>query len=316
MIISPYKTKQLGRLFLGFLLAFFFNATQAQSMCGKVRIGEVPRHGVVAGNVIVKTLLEALGYEVSIVKRKSEFGILQAIKNDEIDVFFGLNLPISDDEVRLYSHFGYLRTIAKNLDSHRIGLAVNDAGKERIKDLSQVTLDLPNTNPNIYVSDTDTGAIIKLRAMMSRNQFGTGSFRLVSLSPNVFAQGVAEKSKDGQITFFLIRQPSLLGQNLHMLTDYEQVLGEKNGQNGQYTITRKGYLRTCKNIGTLLKNFRFNQTHLSEIEASIASRKNSSSLVKALLASDLASLKKMLLTIKTYAGQDAFGEAKRYLTSD
>ncbi len=228
--------------------------------CSTVHFTDPGWTDITSTNALASTLLTALGYKTEISTLAVPIGF-EALKNNEIDVFLGNWMPAQQRFIDTYAKPGDIDIVGANLEGAKFTLAVPryvyDAGVKDFADLAQFG---DKFRQRIYGIEAGAPANQLLQKMISSGDFNLSDWRLVESGEQGVLAQVKREEKRKKFIVFLGWEPHPMNSTFDMayLTGGDKYFGANFGGATIHTVTRKGYSKTCPNVGTLLSNLKFN----------------------------------------------------------
>jgi glycine betaine/proline transport system substrate-binding protein len=242
--------------------------------CQTVRFSDVGWTDVTATTALVAQLLRSIGYSPTITVLSVPV-TFASIQNNDIDVFLGNWMPAQEADRARYLEDGSVVVIGPNLTGAKYTLAVPaytyEAGLRDFKDIQRFA---PALNDSIYGIEPGNDGNRHVLEMLKQNQFGLGGFKLVESSEQGMLAQVERAYRDKKPIVFLAWEPHPMNMrfDLKYLAGGDEVFGPNFGGATIYTVTRKGYVAECPNMGRLLANLKFTLRGESEMMAAILDR--------------------------------------------
>jgi glycine betaine/proline transport system substrate-binding protein len=242
--------------------------------CQTVRFSDVGWTDVTATTALVAQLLRSIGYSPTITVLSVPV-TFASIQNNDIDVFLGNWMPAQEADRARYLEDGSVVVIGPNLTGAKYTLAVPAytyaAGLRDFKDIQRFA---PALNDSIYGIEPGNDGNRHVLEMLKQNQFGLGGFKLVESSEQGMLAQVERAYRDKKPIVFLAWEPHPMNMrfDLKYLAGGDEVFGPNFGGATIYTVTRKGYVAECPNMGRLLANLKFTLRGESEMMAAILDR--------------------------------------------
>ncbi|MER5172749.1 choline ABC transporter substrate-binding protein [Thioclava sp. GXIMD2076] len=255
--------------FLGGLTAsvIALNAAAAFADCGTVRFSDVGWTDITATTETANEILTALGYDVEV----NVLGVpvtFSSLASNDIDVFLGNWMPAQQAAIGPYLDKGEIDVVATNLTGTNYTLAVPtylyDKGLHTYADIQKFGDELdhkiygiePGNEGNGYLMDlTEKGGVLE-------------GFQIVESSEQGMLAQVGRLYPKKEAVVFLGWAPHPMNStyDLKYLTGGEDFFG---GEGTVQTVTRKGYVEECPNVGKLLQNMKFTLPMENEIMGAI-----------------------------------------------
>ncbi|SDZ91082.1 choline ABC transporter substrate-binding protein [Rubrimonas cliftonensis] len=237
-------------------LALACAATAASADCDEVVFSDVGWTDITTTTATAKHVLEALGYEVD-VKVLSVPVTFASLENDDLDVFLGNWIPAQNGAIAPYLERGTIEQVAVNLEGTKYTLATPtyawEAGLKTYADIAKFRDEL---DEKIYGIEAGNEGNTYLVSLTEEGRFGLDGFDIVESSEQGMLAQVRRAYEKQEPVVFLGWEPHPMNANfsLKYLTGGEDFFG---GEGVVYTVTRKGYVDECPNVGRLLKNMKF-----------------------------------------------------------
>ncbi|MGV8853917.1 MAG: choline ABC transporter substrate-binding protein [Devosia sp.] len=246
------------------LLAGAANAAE----CGKVTFSDVGWTDITTTTAATKQVLQALGYDVD-VKVLSVPVTFASLESDDVDIFLGNWMPAQSGAIGPYLESGEIEKVATNLTGTNYTLAVPEYTYDKgLTDYSKIADFRDSLDGKIYgiePGNEGNGYLIKLT---EEDTFGLKGFKVVESSEQGMLAQVARLVKDNKDVVFLGWAPHPMNAAfpLKYLPGGEDFFG---GEGVVDTVTRKGYVAECPNVGKLLENLKFSLPMENEIMGKI-----------------------------------------------
>ena len=231
-------------------------AGAAQAQCDKVTFSDVGWTDITTTTSATKQVLQALGYDVD-VKILSVPVTFAALESDDIDVFLGNWMPAQAGAIGPYIESGAIESVAENLQGTKYTLAVPtytyEKGLKTYADINKFTDSLGGKIYGIEPGNEGNGYLISLT---EKEGSGLTGMDVVESSEQGMLAQVSRYYPKQQDVVFLGWEPHPMNANfdLEYLTGGEEFFG---GEGVVNTVTRKGYVAECANVGKLLANLKF-----------------------------------------------------------
>ncbi|TDL78206.1 choline ABC transporter substrate-binding protein [Palleronia sediminis] len=240
----------------------------ANPECSEVSFSDVGWTDITTTTAVAKHVLEGLGYDVE-VKVLSVPVTFASLGNDDIDVFLGNWLPSQTQAIQPYLDSGEIEQVAVNLDGTKYNLAVPtytyEKGLQSYDDLAEFADELDQT---IYGIEPGNEANAYIVGLTEQNAHGLGEFEVRESSEQGMLAQVRRAVDDEEDIVFLGWEPHPMNANfdLRYLEGGQDFFG---GQGQVHTVTRKGFVEECPNVGELLKQMKFTLPMENEIMGKI-----------------------------------------------
>jgi len=315
MITSPITKRLLvaaasSALLIGSSMAF----AQEPKQCQDVTLSDPGWSDIGATNGITTTLLQAMGYKTNVFLLSVPV-TYESIRSGKIDVFMGNWMPAQSVFMKKYKDS--INVVRTNLEGVKFTLAVPDyVYKAGVKDFSDLHKFGSKFHRRIYGIATGSPANQKLQKMINTNDFDLGKWQLVGSSEQAMLSQVARAIKRDKFIVFLAWEPHPMNIRFHLkyLSGGDKYFGPNYGSATIHTVTRKGYSKSCPNVGKLLSNLKFSLNMENQIIAD-AKQKNQKSRVAAenWIKAHPKILTQWLQGVTTFSGQPALPVVKKEL---
>jgi glycine betaine/proline transport system substrate-binding protein len=242
--------------------------------CQAVRFADVGWTDVTSTTALASELLRSIGYlpQTTVLSVPVTFASMQ---NKDIDVFLGNWMPTQEADRAKYIAEGSVAEIAANLTGAKYTLAVPayayDAGLHDFADIQRFAPALKNSIYGIEPGNDGNRTVLK---MLKQNFDNLGEFKLIESSEQGMLAQVERAVRAKEPIVFLAWEPHPMNMHfdLRYLSGGDTVFGPNFGGATIYTVTRKGYVDECPNVGRLLKNLEFSLRGESEMMEAILDR--------------------------------------------
>lgn len=235
---------------------FLLSAGVAHADCGEVTFSDVGWTDITTTTSATKHVLKALGYEVD-VKILSVPVTFASLESDDVDVFLGNWMPAQSAAVGPYIESGEIEKVATNLVGTKYTLAVPtytfEKGLKSYSDINKFKDELDGKIYGIEPGNEGNGYLVSLT---EKADSGLEGMEIVESSEQGMLAQVARLYKKNEDVVFLGWEPHPMNANfdLKYLPGGEDFFGEEGVVD---TVTRKGYVAECPNVGALLTNLKF-----------------------------------------------------------
>ncbi|WP_018699238.1 choline ABC transporter substrate-binding protein [Amorphus coralli] len=243
-------------------------AAYAQAQCDSVTMSDVGWTDITTTTSATKHVLEGLGYDVD-VKVLSVPVTFASLESDDVDVFLGNWMPAQTAAITPYLDSGEIETVHENLQGTKYTLAVPtylyDKGLKTYGDIAKFRDEL---DEKIYGIEPGNEGNAYLVSLVEENKHDLEGFEIVESSEQGMLAMVGRKYPKEEAIVFLGWEPHPMNANysLKYLTGGEDFFG---GEGVVNTVTRKGFVEECPNVGALLKNLDFSLPMENEIMGKI-----------------------------------------------
>jgi glycine betaine/proline transport system substrate-binding protein len=224
--------------------------------CDTVVMSDVGWTDITTTTSTAKHVLEGLGYDVD-VKVLSVPVTFASLESDDVDIFLGNWMPAQAGAIGPYLDSGEIEAINVNLEGTKYTLAVPtytyEAGLKTYADIANFREEL---DEKIYGIEPGNEGNAYLVGLAESNTHGLAGFEVVESSEQGMLAQVARAYDDQEHVVFLGWEPHPMNANfsLKYLTGGEDFFG---GEGVVHTVTRKGFVGECPNLGTLFGNMDF-----------------------------------------------------------
>lgn len=242
---------------LGLVLMFGIGPVSAAGDTA-VRFGAPPWPGVTVKTEVAAQLLEAIGYETDTQALGTEAVILNALANDDLDVYLALWYPLSAGQLDPLVEDGKVVRIAENLSGAILGLAVpryvHEAGVNSVEDLVRHA---DRFDREIYGIEAGNYWNEEVKKAIKADQYGLGDWELVPSSTSAMLTQVGRAvKKDDWIVFYGWRPHWMnVPYDLYYLEAPEEST-IANVTSTVFTIARAGFPEEQPDVARFLRQFR------------------------------------------------------------
>jgi glycine betaine/proline transport system substrate-binding protein len=222
-------------------------AAEAPS-CKQVRMGVANWTDVMATSAVAKVVLDELGYSAE-QTFASEQIVLTGIKDKKLDLFLGYWSPLMTASVEPMVAAGQIAVSrSPNLTQANATLAVPrylfDQGLKTFADIARFKDALGG---KIHGIESGSATNQQIQAMIDKNQFGLGGFKLVESSEaGMLAEVRRAANRKAAIVFFgWTPHPMNVTLAMNYLTGSEDALGPDEGAATVWTVTQPDYAQRC-----------------------------------------------------------------------
>ena len=262
----------LKKIALGLLLAtspaLMAGQANAAAACDSVSFSDVGWTDITTTTSVAKQVLEAIGYKVK-VSVLSVPVTYASLSGGDTDVFLGNWMPAQSGAISKYIDDGSIESIHENLQGTAYTLAVPaytyDKGLHDFADIAKFSDELHKTIYGIEPGNEGNGYLIGLT---EKNTHGLGEFKVKESSEQGMLSQVRRAYNKKEDVVFLGWAPHPMNVNfkLKYLTGGEEFFGGVGVVN---SVTRKGFVQDCPNVGKFLTQLSFTVDMESEIMGSI-----------------------------------------------
>jgi glycine betaine/proline transport system substrate-binding protein len=249
-------------------------AASESAACRTVRFADVGWTDVTSTTALASEMLRRLGYdpEVTVLSVPVTFASMQ---NKDIDVFLGNWMPTQGADRSKYIDAGSIVELGPNLTGAKYTLAVPAytyaAG---LQDFADIRRFAPALERSIYGIEPGNDGNRTVLKMLKDDVDGLGDFKLVESSEQGMLSQVERAVRAKRPIVFLAWDPHPMNMrfDLRYLSGGDAIFGPNFGGATVYTVTRRGYVAECPNVGRLLRNLKFTLRGESEMMSAILDR--------------------------------------------
>jgi glycine betaine/proline transport system substrate-binding protein len=249
-------------------------AAAEPASCRTVRFADVGWTDVTSTTALASELLRNLGYdpETTVLSVPVTFASMQ---NKDIDVFLGNWMPTQGADRSKYIEAGSIVELTANLTGAKYTLAVPAytyaAG---LHDFADIRRFAPALKSSIYGIEPGNDGNRTVLKMLKDDVDGLGDFKLIESSEQGMLSQVERAVRAKQPIVFLAWDPHPMNMrfDLRYLAGGDAIFGPNFGGATVYTVTRRGYVEECPNVGRLLRNLKFTLRGESEMMSAILDR--------------------------------------------
>lgn len=286
---------------------------QADQSCSTVKLADPGWSDIAVTNGITAFLLDGMGYQPKIDTLAVPI-IFGGLKDGLVDVFLGNWMPAQQGFYDKFVASGEVTQLAKNLQGTEFTLAVPsyvyEAGVQSFADLNKYA---EQFDQKIYGIGAGAPANLSLQAIIKKNEFELGTWKLVESGEQAMLSEVARAVKRERFIVFLGWTPHPMNAQFKMsyLKGGEAYFGATGSV---HTLTRKGYSEACPNVGKLLSNLSFTNEMENSIMSTLVDKKiDNATAVKTWIKANPQVLEQWLSGVKTLDGGDALAAVKAKL---
>lgn len=286
---------------------------QADQSCNTVKMADPGWSDIAVTNGITAFLLDGMGYQPKIDTLAVPI-IFGGLKDGLVDVFLGNWMPAQQGFYDKFVASGEVTQLAKNLQGTEFTLAVPshvyEAGVQSFADLNKYA---EQFDQKIYGIGAGAPANLSLQAIIKKNEFELGTWKLVESGEQAMLSEVARAVKRERFIVFLGWTPHPMNAQFKMnyLKGGEAYFGATGSV---HTLTRKGYSEACPNVGKLLSNLSFTNEMENSIMSTLVDKKiDNATAVKTWIKANPQVLEQWLNGVTTLDGGDALAAVKAKL---
>jgi len=240
----------------------------AAGQCEEVVFSDVGWTDITTTTAATRQVLEALGYDVD-VKVLSVPVTFASLESDDVDIFLGNWMPAQAGAIGPYLESGEIEAVATNLEGTNYTLAVPAYTFDKgLTSYSKIADFRDELDGKIYGIEPGNEGNAYLVELAENNTHGLEGFKVVESSEQGMLAQVNRLVKDGKDVVFLGWAPHPMNSAfpIKYLPGGEDFFG---GEGIVQTVTRKGYVEECANVGKLLQNLKFSLPMENEIMGKI-----------------------------------------------
>ena len=307
------KTAFIAALAASTLFAGAASAADPES-CKAVRFADVGWTDNNATSGVLNNVLAALGYEPKVTQLSVPV-TFESLKNNDIDAFFDNWMPSQGGEIKPYLDDGSIETVATNLEGAGYGIVItNDmaaAGVKELKDLGKPEVK-EKLEGKIYGIEAGNDGNRIVMDMIADKANGLDGYTVVESSEAGMLTEAEARIKDGKWVSFLGWTPHpVMGA---MPITYLEGMGDSGfGGAKVMTVTRKGYVAECPNLGKLITQIKFTMPMENEIMDGILKGGDMTAVAKDWLKKNPDAVTPWLQGVTTFDGKDAVEAVKAAL---
>lgn len=282
--------------------------------CKKVRLSDVGWTDIQATTGATSVLLTALGYEPEVIQLSVPV-TYASLKNNDLDVFLGNWMPSMTNDIKDYTADGSVETISQNLSGAGYGLVVPtymaDAGVKSLADLAKPEVK-EKTGGKVYGIEPGNDGNRIILDMIADANGGLAGYELVESSEaGMLTEAESQMKGDKWVVFLGWTPHPVMGE---MKISYLDGMGDTGfGAATVHTNVRKGYLAECPNVGTFIKNLKFDLSMENTIMDAILKGAAPNDAAKEWLKAHPDAATPWLQGVTTFDGKDAAEAVKAAL---
>ena len=234
----------------------------------QVRIASVSWTGVTVKTALGVDILKSLGYDATSTNLSVPI-VYKAMDMGDADIFLGNWMPSMASIAGKFFDKGTVVKYVANMPGAKYTLAapsyVVDAG---LKDFSDIAKYADKLDHKIYGIEPGNDGNQIIQAMIDKDMFGLGDFKLIATSEPIMLSQVKSFAQQDKWVVFLGWSPHYMNQIIDMkyLTgSTAETFGGNDGTATVYTNIRKGFAEEQPNVARFLKNFTFPIAMMNEI---------------------------------------------------
>ncbi|SHO56920.1 choline ABC transporter substrate-binding protein [Vibrio quintilis] len=286
------------------------------NQCETVRFSDVGWTDITSTTAVTSELLKGMGYQTK-TDLLSVPVTYSSMANGDIDVFLGNWMPTMEGDIAKYRDAGTVETVRANLEGAKYTLAVPayvyDAGVHSFADLAKFA---DKFRDRIYGIEPGNDGNRIIQSMIDSDAFGLKDFTLVESSEAGMVSQVYRAVRRKQWIAFLGWAPHPMNNNVQMkyLSGGDDFFGPNYGGASVYTNVRRDYLKTCPNVGQLLKNLQFSLPMENELMGNILNDKmQPQTAARNWMKANMQQVNQWLENVKSIDGKPASETVSAYL---
>jgi glycine betaine/proline transport system substrate-binding protein len=285
--------------------------------CKQVRMADPGWTDITATNAITGVVLSALGYEQKVASLSVPITYV-GMQKSQIDVFLGNWMPAQKPLVEPILKEGGMEVLRANLPAAKFTLAVPDYVAEGgVKTFADLAKYAEKFDKKIYGIESGAPANQNIKKMLDAKSFGLTGWSLVESSEQSMLSQVARKERGKDWIVFLGWEPHQMNTKFKItyLDGDKDYFGPNFGSATVNTLSRKGYVAQCPNVGRLFSQIEFSVELENHAISDVLEQKIDA---KAAAVRQLRANPKMLdawlAGVKTYGGEDGLAAVMKALS--
>lgn len=280
--------------------------------CKTVRLSDVGWTDIQATTGVASVLLTALGYDPKVIQLSVPV-TYASLKNKDLDVFLGNWMPSMTNDIKDYTADGSVETVSENLSGAGYGLVVPDyvaeAGVKTLTDLGKFK---DKFNGKIYGIEAGNDGNRIILDMIKNPKDNLEGFELVESSEAGMLTQAEQSMKNKDWIVFLGWTPHpVMGA---MKITYLDGMGDSGfGAATVSTNVRKGFMTECPNVGTFIKNLKFNLDMEGQMMDAILKGGDANTVAADWLRKNPDAIKPWIAGVTAFDGSDAAAAIKTAL---
>ena len=305
-------------LLIGTLIVSQSASSAEPEACKIVRMADPGWTDITSTNAIAGVLLNALGYEQKISTLSVPITYI-GMQKEQIDVFLGNWMPAQKPMIEPIIKEGKIEVIRANLKDAKFTLAVPSyVAKAGVKSFDDLAKDPDKFDRKIYGIETGSPANQNIAKMLDAKSFGLGGWTLVESSEQGMLSQLTRKERSKDWIVFLAWEPHQMNTKfqINYLDGDKDYFGPNFGSATVNTVSRRGYIAQCPNVGRLFSQLEFNVDLENKIISEVLEQKtdHKSAALRQLKANPLL-LEGWLANVKTRDGEDGLSAVKKMLSN-
>lgn len=213
---------------------------------------------ITSTTALAGTVLTGLGYEPR-VDMLSVAVTFEALKNNQVNLFLGNWMPSQTEMVEPYLKQG-VELVGTNLADAKVTLAVNrEAYEAGVRDFADLQKFADKFGKSIYSIEPGSSANKNLSAIIEKNEFGLGDWKLVEASEQAMLAQVDRAIRRGEWVVFLgwAPHPMNVKYKIDYLSGGDAYFGPNYGGATVRTLANQKFLSACPNLQRLARQLVF-----------------------------------------------------------
>jgi glycine betaine/proline transport system substrate-binding protein len=227
--------------------------------CKLVRMSDPGWADITSTNALFGVIVDALGYQQK-VETLSVPITFESLKNGQVDVFLGNWMPAQERFVKPLVASGDLVVVGQNLSGIKFTLAVPDyVAAGGVKDFADLAANADKFDRKIYGIEPGAPANQNIQKMIDAGEFGLKGWSLVESSEQAMLSQVDRAKRSKGWIVYLAWEPHPMNTKFSpsYLAGGDKYFGANYGAASVHTVTRKGYVEACPNLGKLIGQMKF-----------------------------------------------------------
>lgn len=235
------------------------SAASVPEACRSVTMADVGWTDIQATTGLASVVLQGLGYQPD-VKMMSVPVTFVGLGNGDVDAFLGLWMPSMASMVKDRLDKGSIERLRTNLTGAKYTLVVSRAAYDGgVHDFADLDAHKAQFDGKIYGIEPGNDGNQLIEDMIDKDAFGLGDWSLVESSEAGMLLQAKHAIEGGDWIVFLGWAPHPMNTKLDIryLTGGDDYFGPNQGGATVSTLTRKGFVADCPNVGKLLNQLSF-----------------------------------------------------------
>ena len=285
--------------------------------CKQVRMADPGWTDITATNAIAGVVLSALGYEQKVASLSVPITYV-GMQKSQIDVFLGNWMPAQKPLVEPILKDGGMEVLRANLPAAKFTLAVPDYVAEGgVKTFADLAKYADKFDKKIYGIESGAPANQNIKKMLDAKSYGLTGWSLVESSEQSMLSQVARKERAKDWIVFLGWEPHQMNTKFKItyLDGDKEYFGPNFGSATVNTLSRKGYVAQCPNVGRLFSQIEFTVELENRAISDVLEQKiDAKAAAVRQLKANPKMLEAWLAGVKTYGGEDGLSAVMKALS--